>query len=199
MSGNGDHVQSGASEASGSVRPPPILREVYREHRPFVYRIVRQLGVEAREAEDVVHDVFVVVGAKLDDYEGRGTLRSWLYGITRRVVLHHHRGERRTRRRLELVAGGVAVEPPPPTVDPEAELARAEAARTVREFADGLSTAKREVFVLALVEGLPAPAIADATGVNLNTIYARIRSVRRAFERMIKRRRLTEGGSRWSR
>jgi len=199
MSGHGKSMQVGGSEVSGSVSRPPLLREVYREHRDFVCRVARQLGVEACEVEDVVHDVFVVVGAKLDDYEGRGTLRSWLYGVTRRVVLHHHRGERRARRRLELVAGGVATEPPSPAVDPEAEVARAEAARAVREFARGLSEDKREVFVLALVEGLTAPAIAEATGVNLNTIYARIRSVRRAFERTIKRRRLTAGVSRWNR
>lgn len=176
----------------------PSLHSVYREHREFVYRITRQLGVDAREAEDVVHDVFVVVGAKLDAFEGRGSLRSWLYGVTRRVVLHHHRGERRGQRRLELVAGGTVTEPPEPAGDPEAEVARVEAADLVQGFIDELPPDKREVFVLSLVEGLAAPEIAEATGVNLNTIYARIRTVRQAFERAMKRR-LAKGGPRWSR
>ncbi|MEM9458678.1 MAG: RNA polymerase sigma factor [Myxococcota bacterium] len=199
MSGHSKGVHGNVTEVRPAAPHPPSLHSVYREHRQFVYRVTRQLGVSPHEAEDVVHDVFVIVGAKLDGYEGRGSLRSWLYGITRRVVSHHHRGERRSQRRLALVTDDPATTAPEPDRDPEDAVARAEAADLVEAFVEHLSPNKREIFMLALVEGLPAPAIAEATGINLNTIYARIRSVRRAFERVVARRRLVKEGARWSR
>lgn len=199
MSGHGKGVHGNVTEVRSAAPEPPSLHSVYREHRQFVYRVTRQLGVHPHEAEDVVHDVFVIVGAKLEGYEGRGSLRSWLYGVTRRVVSHHHRGERRSQRRLALVTDDPATTAPEPDRDPEDAVARAEAADLVEAFVARLSPAKREIFMLALVEGLPAPAIAEATGINLNTIYARIRSVRQAFERAVARRRLVKEGARWNR
>jgi RNA polymerase sigma-70 factor (ECF subfamily) len=47
---------------------------------------------------------------------------------------------------------------------------------------DGLDEAKREVFVLAELEELSAPEIAQALGINLNTVYSRLRAARQTVE-----------------
>lgn len=191
------------SAAAGRLRLVPSSHEgerpstdplvaIYREHRGFVYRTARQLGVVEAEAEDIVHDVFVAVGAKLDQHQPDASMRSWLYGFTKRVVLHHHRSRRRAQRRLERVEADEDVHAQGPA-DPHAQTERAEAAAFVASFADELPAWKREIFMLALVEGLSAPAIAEATSTNLNTIYARIRSVKMEFERAVRRRRVLQG------
>ena len=46
---------------------------------------------------------------------------------------------------------------------------------------------KREVFVLAELEQLPVPEIAEAIGVNVNTAYSRLRLAREAFNQAIAR------------
>jgi RNA polymerase sigma-70 factor (ECF subfamily) len=152
---------------------------VYREHADFVLRVVCQLGVGPLHVEDVVHDVFLVVHRRLHEYDGR-SMRSWLYGITRRVVLHHHRGSARTQRReAEHAPLPVGV------VDPEQRVVLARAAELVERFVASLDEDQRIVFVLADLEGTPVPEIAAALGVNVNTIYSRLRLARRRFEQAI--------------
>ena len=41
---------------------------------------------------------------------------------------------------------------------------------------------KRAVFVLAEIEQMSAPEIAEALGVNVNTVYSRLRAARREVE-----------------
>jgi RNA polymerase sigma-70 factor (ECF subfamily) len=41
--------------------------------------------------------------------------------------------------------------------------------------------------VLAELETLPAPEIAEALGINVNTVYSRLRTARRAFEAAVGR------------
>src|SRR5262245_43434720 len=56
-------------------------RQLYDAHFEFVYRVARRLGTPEEEAEDVAHDVFMIVYRKLDEFEG-GRLTTWLYRIT---------------------------------------------------------------------------------------------------------------------
>jgi len=48
------------------------------------------------------------------------------------------------------------------------------------------------VFVLAELEELTAPEIADALSLNVNTVYARMRASRKAFEQAVARHRARE-------
>ena len=63
----------------------------------------------------------------------------------------------------------------------------------VRSFLDELDEPQRIVFYLADIEGLTAPEIVAAVGVNLNTVYARLRLARKRFERAMARQ--TEPGN----
>jgi RNA polymerase sigma-70 factor (ECF subfamily) len=154
---------------------PRDLDLVYREHADFVYRIACQLGIDAPHVEDVVHDVFLVVHRRLHEYDGR-SMRSWLYGITRRVVLHHRRGRQRAQKRTQLAPV------PGSAPDPEERTAVQEAVAIVESFVATLDEDQRAVFVLVELEGTPMPEIAEALGVNLNTLYSRLRLARRRFE-----------------
>lgn len=167
---------------------PPSFAAVYRAHAAFVRRSIRHLDVPDAYADDVLHDVFLVVHRRLDDFDGRTSMRAWLFGISRRVALHQRRGDaRRTRR--DRRAPVPAAEP-----CPEELLAKREAARWVEAFLSELEPSQRAVFVLCDVEGLPAPEVAAATGTKLNTVYSRLRLARRRFERAVQRRKEEERG-----
>ena len=68
---------------------------VYREYFPFVWRMARRLGVAPHALDDVCQDVFVVVHRRLGDFEGRSSLKSWIFGIVHNVALVHRRKLRR--------------------------------------------------------------------------------------------------------
>ena len=59
--------------------------------------------------------------------------------------------------------------------------------RVLQKLLDELDDDRRAVFVLAELEQMSAPDIADALGVNVNTVYARLRAARRDFEQGVAR------------
>src|SRR5690606_1370928 len=90
---------SHVAQARPNGSPPP-LEELYRDHMAFAWRTVRYLGVPSADAEDVVHEVFIVVGRRLGDYDPKYSARSWIGGITRNIVMHYHRKNVRSDRKI---------------------------------------------------------------------------------------------------
>lgn len=177
-----------ASDASASVRTWADFETIYREHFRFVWRTVRRLGIEGAQVDDVVQEVFVVVHRRLDDFEGRSTAKTWLYGIVRRVVADHRRTLRR--KPLGTAPEGEAMDAASAPEDgPEASAEQAERVRLLHRLLSQLDEAKREVFILAELEGLTLAEIAEALGVNANTVASRLRAARREFEAALEEQR----------
>jgi len=174
-----------AAHAAAPTEDCPSFEAVYQQHFDFVWRLARRFGAEEGAVDDVVQDVFVVVHRKLGDFEGRSSLRTWLYAIARRVVADHRK--KRLRRRETAIEEAGAVEAR--ATDPEGQAAQSERLQQLRELLDGLSDEQREVFVLAELEQMSAPEIAELTGAKLNTVYSRLRLARRGFERALDRMR----------
>ena len=168
----------------GAESPPLQVEQVYEAHFDFVWRSARRLGAHDHHIDDVVQEVFVVVQRKLGEFEGRSELRTWLFGITRRIVSAHLRSHaRRPRASIE------DVREPPDVATPNAEsrLMAVEDNRLLYALLDELDSDKREVFVLSELEELSGPQIADALGLHLSNVYARIRVARQAFDAALKR------------
>lgn len=160
--------------------PAPLnLDEAYREHARFVWRAAGSLGVAPNERDDVVHDVFLVVHHKAAEFDPKRSLTTWLFGITRMVVLNRRRRAGRHARKLRVVA------PPPAPLDPEAHDELRRRVEQVRTFLQSLEVRKRVVFELMEIEGMSGPEVAEAIGANVDTIYTRIRSARRAFREFV--------------
>ena len=156
---------------------------VYDEHFDFVWRSVRRLGVPESAVDDAVQDVFVVVFRRLEDFEHRSTIKTWLFGIVLRVVRTHRRTA--ARKRTEPLPEVLASSGP----DPQQQSERREAIDVLDAILDRMDEDKRAVFVMAELEQMTAPEIAEVTGTKLNTVYSRLRAARKAFEDGVKRHR----------
>jgi len=166
---------------------PATLAGIYRDHFPFVWRMVRRLGVSDAQVEDAVQDVFIVVHRRLPDFEARSSVRTWLAGIVRRVA----RDYRRTSARKPAL-GPAQSELPPDDLSagdasPEENVMNTEAARLLHVLLDRLDDDKREVFILAELEQWSLVEIAEATGVKLHTASSRLRLAREEFEEAARR------------
>jgi RNA polymerase sigma-70 factor, ECF subfamily len=160
---------------------------VFVEHYAFVWRTLAHFGVPQATLDDATQEVFAVVHRRLGDYDGHTALRSWLWGIARRVTSSLQRGESRARRRLEVVQS-----PRAPEV-PDEELERKQMIELAEACLAQLDEDQREVFVLTELEGFSAPEIADALGIKLNTVYSRLRVAREKFQRAFSRAQLRQG------
>jgi RNA polymerase sigma-70 factor, ECF subfamily len=160
-----------------------VFAEVYEEHFDFVWRSARRLGVSALHVDDVVQEVFLVVHRRLHEFEARSSLKTWLFAITRRVVGDYRRS---ARRKPSEPIGNFEPEAHANSAA-DAQLERNEDTRLLYSLLDELEPEKREVFVLAELEQISGPEIAAALGENLNTVYARLRAARMAFEAAVAR------------
>ena len=168
----------------------PGFEAVYQDCFDFVWRSLLRLGVPERSVDDAAHDVFLVVHRRLSDFEGRSSVRTWLFGIAWRVANQYRARERRH-------AGTGAEDADPPDSErrrPEAQLARREAAELVQRLLERLVPERRAVLVAVEIEELSVPEVAEALLIPLNTAYSRLRLARRDFERALRRLEAQERG-----
>jgi RNA polymerase sigma-70 factor (ECF subfamily) len=179
-------VQPHASSSSVS------FQSVYDEFFAFVYRNARRLGVPQSAADDVTQDVFLVIHRRLGEYDGRASLRSWVYGVLVNTV----RGYRRTARRKHhaLVGrenlddfGAAATE-----ANPERRAQGRQEMEMFLSLLGELNDEQRELIVLADLEQLNVSEIAACTGTNVNTLQSRLRVARETLRSKLARRLLSE-------
>ena len=168
-----------AAPIDAAVPAAPTFDEVYDQHVAFVWRVLRSLGVPPALLEDAAQDVFVVVHRRLGDFEGRSTITTWLFGITRKVAAKH-------RKRAPVVA---PTSEPVSTADPFRDAARAEAAAQVAAILDRMDDDKRIVFALVELEHVSVAEVARMLGLNSNTASSRLRLARTEFAAAVKRER----------
>lgn len=173
------------------VRPPapraaggtPAFEAVYEECFAMVWRALRRLGVSEDGVSDATQDVFLRVHTHLAGFEGRAQVRTWVYGISVNVAREHRR-----RRRAQSRVEPLDEEPAAPCPGPDDTAACREALRLLDELLEALDDDRRAVLVLAEWEEMTAPEIAAALGVNVNTVYTRLRAARADFEAALARR-----------
>jgi RNA polymerase sigma-70 factor (ECF subfamily) len=171
----------------------PSFEQIYERYFDFAWASARRLGVRDAAMDDVVQEIFIVIHAKIHTLQKPESLRSWIYGIVRRTVSDHHRA-RRTR---EASGVGLAVHHELEQLLPRTPLDLTEQSDQVKllwSLLEELDLAKREVFILAELEEMTVPEVAEALEIPLNTAYSRLRAARQAFEASLARRSLREGG-----
>ena len=189
-----DPVEAHVRISRPVLRIAPLFDAIYEEQFDFVWRMARRLGVPESAADDVVQDTFVVLHRRLPEYDGETPIRRWLAGILTHVVSDHRRRYRRKDAACvphpEESERALPSNAPPPS----AEAEQSEAVRLLDALLAEIEEDKREVLVLAQLEEMTVPEIADFLGANVNTIYARLRAARRDFDAAHARHRARVAG-----
>ncbi len=169
------------------VGPPaassrPDIGMIFDEHFDFVWNALRRLGVRTADIEDLAHEVFLKVHARLDDYDPSRPLRPWLAGFVCRVAADHRR---LARHRVEVY--GCPIEAQAQVVGAEERIQAADDRSLLNAALEGLDFDRRAVLVLHDVDEVPVPSIAEELGIPLNTAYSRLRLAREELATAVKR------------
>lgn len=155
----------------------------YRQEFDYICRSLRRLGVHPDDVEDILHDFFLVLYRKWDDYDPSRPLRPYLFGIAYRVAVGYFRRNRHRVRAAD--ANEVDLEDRRPR--PDQALAAEQARALVLSAIERVPIDRRAVLVMHDIDEMPMRDIASAMSIPLFTGYSRLRKARKEFEAAVLR------------
>jgi RNA polymerase sigma-70 factor (ECF subfamily) len=180
------------------ARDARALEPLMDRHAGRLYRVAYGITRNDADAEEVVQDVFLTLFRRIDGFEGRAALGSWLYRVTTNAALIKRRGKR-----AELE---VSLEEQLPTYradghregdrsflladwseTPDAILLTGESRKILECALDRLPDHYRAVVVLREVEGLNNDEVAKILGESVPTVKSRLHRARMALREELTR------------
>jgi RNA polymerase sigma-70 factor (ECF subfamily) len=174
------------------------LEALMERHASRAFRVARDITRTDADAEEVVQDVFLTIARKIDRFEGRAALSTWIYRVTTNAALIKRRGKRaqlevsleehlpsfkedghRDGERSYLLADW--------SQNPEAELLDGEARAVLSRAIEGLPETYRAVLVLRDVEERSNEETAEILGESVASIKSRAHRARMALREQLTR------------
>ena len=174
------------------ARDPAALQEVVDACLPQVLRAARAAGLPEQEAEDVTQETFLVFLNGLERFEGRSSVRTWIFGILYRKISEVRRGKRKLDAMEDIDDvledrfddRGNWIRPPRPV---DGALFDEQVRHHLEGCLEGLPDKHRMAFVLREMEGLDTGEVCNIlviTRTNLGVILHRARNtLRECLER----------------
>jgi len=154
-----------AQTAPGLTLDEPAAAQLYRDHHRWLLQwLWRRTGCP-HTAEDLSHDTFLRAWSRPRSDVVRRP-QALLRAIAHGVVVDHLR--RRDLERAYLEA--LAQLPPQETPSPEVNASVFETLLAIDRLLRGLPARARSAFLLARLEGLSYPQVAERLGVSLSTV-----------------------------
>jgi RNA polymerase sigma-70 factor, ECF subfamily len=187
----GDSASASASELqSGGSQPPRAafgsgaasFEDLYEQHFEFTWRVLRHLGLGGACLNDGCQELWLVVHRRLPTIAFHAQVRTWLFGVAVNVARNQRRSAARRRCDPALPVSLAA-----PGLDPEAAHAARETWIVVQSFLETLDENDRWIFVFNVIERMSADETALALGVEVDRVYQRVRTLRRAIRKRLDR------------
>ena len=127
-------------------------------HASAVARFASSLGGR-EDVDELVQDTFVRAFGSLDGFRGDSSLRTWLFTITRRLLLDRRRSARRRGEQVEVQDADAVTEYT--ALD---SVVAEETQVRLQQALGKLTPTQREVFTLRVSEGMSYKEIAEVAG-----------------------------------
>ncbi len=146
---------------------------LYDRYCGVMLAVAQRILGQRREAEDLLHDVFLEVWRRAGTYDrARGTVKTWLLVRMRSRAIDRRRSARMTKQVLLDDCRRLADKPSgeDPSLAPDRQR--------VRKALDELPDEQRTVVILSYFEGLSSSEVAERIGVPIGTVKSRVAAAR---------------------
>jgi RNA polymerase sigma factor (sigma-70 family) len=155
-------VELCALSATGERR---AFGELVRRHGSAVRGVLRRMGAQGAEADDVAQDAFLTAFERIAEFRGEGTFAAWVKKIAARLYLRRLQRDRRL--------GAMTAE----AIEDEADTVHSDADATIdlEEALKVLSAAERLCVTMCFGAGLSHTEAAEALNLPLGTVKSHVK------------------------
>lgn len=172
-----EHASEAALVRAARLGDQAAFGRIVDLHGPMLLRYARRLTGDEHEARDIVQESFVSAWRDLAGFEGRSSVRTWLFRIVHRRSVDARRIRRATPAE-EAVISGLAL---PSPEDPLAEVIMGEMLAALQVALASLSPPQRGVWLLREVEELSYEEIAEVTALPVGSVRGHLHRGRKAL------------------
>jgi len=154
------------------VASPTDIRTVIETYFPRIHRAALVMCGNPWDADDLAQETFLVIARQLDQFAGRSTLYTWLYGILLNLERRERRRRGMHRTKLQVLwddDSGTRTAPPAETAVEVAEWKK-----SLWMYVARLPDGQRQTLVLRFSEHLSYDEIATVLECPLGTVKSRI-------------------------
>jgi RNA polymerase sigma-70 factor (ECF subfamily) len=163
------------------ARSSEAFRELFERYSDRMYRLAVGMLDDDYEAEDVVQEAFMRFFEKIDTFEGRSAVGTWLYRTTYNLSIDRLRKRKKTLPITEEEENGSLPVPSNYFVwrnVPERYLDEAEVAEQLHSAITSLPAKLKAVFILREIEGLSTQESADILDISPSAAKVRLHRAR---------------------
>jgi len=166
---------------------------IVREYGGRLMRVIQRFGFNYDDACDVLQDAFLQAFRKIDQFEQRAKLSTWLHRIAVNAALMRRRSEKRRHERSieDLLPrfrdDGHRIDIGPTWELTAEDILENEELRTqVRRYVDELPNDYRTVLILRDLEELDTQDTADVLGITPGAVKTRLHRARQALRTLLE-------------
>ncbi len=165
-------------------KPMYTLEGLMREYGNDVLRMAYLYVKDMHAAEDVFQDVFLKVNQKLDTYEGKASIKTWLLSVTMNTCKDYLKSayQKRVVPMFDYLEGELDAE------DGFRRIEQMETARTVREAVQGLPEPYRDVVICVYFREMGMEETARELGISTGTVKSRLFRAKEKLKRGLEGR-----------
>ncbi|MBL8012284.1 MAG: RNA polymerase sigma factor [Candidatus Omnitrophica bacterium] len=154
------------------------FKKLYEASASFVYNVAFRVVGRHEDAQEVTQEVFLTAFHKLKEFRYQSSFKTWVYRVTVNQAINYAKKNVRQNQTMEYDENVNAVEVPSETRQKMDQEAREKLAQ---ELLNQLNPDQRACIVLRNLEGLSYQQMAEALGININTVRTRLKRAREAL------------------
>ena len=164
---------------STASRQNELYDEAAAEYGAALERLARAYEADADLRRDLLQEIHVELWRSFRTFDGRCSLRSWIYRVAHNVAASHVIRQRRTK--TEALVGLEELERQPDTAGDQAPD-RAHALERLLRLIQQLKPLDRHV-ILSYLEGLDAAEIGEITGLSATNVATKVHRIKNLLAR----------------
>lgn len=156
-----------------------LYREAAASFGPSLERLARAYELDDDARRDLLQDIHLQLWRSFGHFDGRCSLRTWVYRVAHNVATRHVIREKRIKSRLASVEDIDAL---PGGDQNELAASRSQALELLSSLVQRLKPLDRQIIV-SYLEGLDARAIGEITGLSPENVAMKVHRIKNILRR----------------